>query len=159
MCNTRPAHKAKPTGLRDNVFWHNRFRIHWLASACLATLGLSATLAVPGAGQSSASSELVFKYHSIVPMGADQVRLQPSQQKVDLMASAESSSFEGVERRDSSHKIRLVDAGGSPVLYYPDEVCFRLTASTVDKLKDEDHPLDIASDQDTNTFLLSLHLR
>ena len=159
MCNTQPASKAKSNGLRDNVFWHNRFRIQWLARGFVAALGLSAILTLRGAAQSPASTDLAFKYHSIVPMGADEIRLQPSQQKVDLMASAESDSFEGVERRDPSHKVRLVDAGGSPFLYYPDEVSFRLTVSTIDKLKDQDRPLDIATDQDANTFLLNLHLR
>src|SRR5215471_14768491 len=126
MCNTQPAGNAKPHGLRDNVLWHNGFPIRWLAATCLAMLGLPAILASPAAGQSRPSTDLAYTYHSIVPLGIDKIRLQPSQQRVDLMASAESSGFEGLERRDSSHKVRLVNAEGSPVFYYPGEVSFRL---------------------------------
>jgi hypothetical protein len=114
---------------------------------------------LPGAGQSRSTTELAYKYHSIVPLGADKIRLQPSQKQVDLMASAESSSFEGMVRRNSSYKVRLLTAKGSPVLYYPDEVSFRLTASTLAGLKIGNPALDVATEQDINTFLLSLHLR
>src|SRR5262249_24593583 len=67
--------------------------------------------------------------------------------------------FEGVERRNLPHTAHLVNANGSAFLYYPAKVAFRLTASTLDKIKDDYPPADIETADDTNTFLLGLHLR
>lgn len=144
---------------RVKVFRHNQIRIPGIDAKWMALSYLLLILTLPGAGQARSSTDLVYRYHSIVPLGTEKIRLQPSQRQIDLIASAESSSFEGVERRDSPPKPRLVNANGSPVSFYPAEVAFRLTATTLNRLKDEDPPLEVNTAQDTNTFLLELHMR
>jgi hypothetical protein len=141
------------------VFRHNRFPIRWLIAGSLMALWWILMVSSPASGQASSSTNLAYTYHSTVPLGADKIRLQPGQRDIDLMVSAESSGFEGLERQDSSHKARLVNANGSPVFYYPVEVYFRVTASALDKLRDANPPLEVETTQDTNSFLLGLHLR
>ncbi|HZR30180.1 MAG TPA: hypothetical protein VFA71_15490 [Terriglobales bacterium] len=111
------------------------------------------------AGQVASSSSLACKYHSIVPLGIERVKLVPAGHNVDLIASAESSSFEGLQKVEQSHRLALVSADGTKVQNYPGEISFRLTASRLDKLKDEEPPLEIETKQDVGSFLLGLHLR
>ncbi|PYX92909.1 MAG: hypothetical protein DMG67_05570 [Acidobacteria bacterium] len=141
------------------MFRHNQIRILGIDAKWMALPYLLLILTLPGAGQARSSTDLVYRYHSIVPLGTEKIRLQPSQHLVDLIASAESGNFEGVERKDAPQKTRLVNANGSPFSFYPAEVTFRLTATTLNRLKDEDPPLEVNTAQDTNTFLLDLHMR
>jgi len=120
---------------------------------------LLSILSMQSMGQVASSPNLACKYHSIVPLGIERIRLQPAGHDIDLIASAESSSFEGLQKVDQSHHLALISASGSKVQNYPGEISFRLTASRLDKLKDDEPPWEIETNQDANAFLLGLHLR
>jgi hypothetical protein len=136
------------------MFCHNQMPEH-----CRVAPWLLLILTLQGFPQASSSTNLAYRYHSIVPLGIERVRLQPARHDVDLIASAESSSFEGLQKIVQSNHIRLVSANGSKVDDYPSEISFRLTASTLDKLKDNDQPQEVEINQDAGSFLLSLHMR
>ena len=124
----------------------------------VAALFLS-ILSLQSAGQVGSSSSLACKYHSIVPLGIERLKLQPAGYNIDLIASAESSSFEGLQKIDQSNHLALISASGSKVHEYPGKISFRLTASRLDKLRDLEAPWEIETNQDVSAFLLGLHMR
>ncbi|MBV9610341.1 MAG: hypothetical protein JO187_12350 [Acidobacteria bacterium] len=69
-------------------------------------------------------------FHSVVPLGQDGLLLQPSKRSLILIASAQSSAFDGWQKVEGSAN-RIVDAStGHPVHRFPAYVDFRVTAST-----------------------------
>jgi hypothetical protein len=136
------------------MFRHNQMRAYWMVAPLLLSL-----LSLQSAGQVASSSSLACKYHSIVPLGIERIRLQPAGRDVDLIASAESSSFEGLQKIDQSNHLVLVATSGSKVQEYPGEISFRLTASRLDNLKDDEPPWEVETNQDVSSFLLGLRLR
>jgi len=126
---------------------------------CFIVPFLLSILSLQSAGQVVSSSNLACKYHSIVPLGIERIRLQPGGHEINLIASAESRSFEGLQKVDQSNHLVLIGASGSKVHEYPGEISFRLTASRLDKLKDDEPPWEIETNQDVGAFLLGLHLR
>ena len=117
------------------------------------------TLTLHSAGQAASSTGSAYTYHSIVPLGTESVRLQPGGHNIYLLASAECGSFEGLRRIGEARNARLVAADGSLLPYYPSEVAFRLTASTFDKPRTQDSPVDVNANQEVNSFLLNLRMR
>lgn len=110
------------------------------------------------AGQDGSPPQSVYKYHSIVPLGMENLRLQPGGEAIRLLATAECRSLEGIRRIGVLGTARLVAPNGSRLLYYPSEISFRLTASALKKAADRD-PVIVNADQDVNSFLLNLHMR
>jgi hypothetical protein len=96
-----------------------------------------------------------WRLHSRIPLGTDSLLLQPSKRIVNILASAESSQFEGWQMVPRNDHVALLDASGKPVQALPSTISFRVTASTRDKILDA-HPLPTQCAQDLNTFLLGL---
>ena len=117
------------------------------------------TFVLHSAGEDAASTQSAYKYHSLVPLGMENLRLHPGGQLIRLLATAECGGFEGLERIGEAHQARLMTASGSRLLYYPSEISFRLTGSSFKSSVDRDPPTDIYANQDANSFLLNLHMR
>src|ERR1051326_6753577 len=71
-----------------------------------------------------------FRFHSVVPLGMESLELLPSHRLVNLLASATSSQFEGMERRPSRGHVVLLSDRGRNVRYFPEQVDFRVSATT-----------------------------
>lgn len=99
-----------------------------------------------------------FQFHSVVPLGMESVQLLPSRQLLNLLASATSPEFEGMERRTSRGCVVLLRSRGGSVRYFPDQVDFRVSASTEGKSFDPD-PLPVQTQIAPSEFLLGLHFR
>lgn len=136
------------------MFYHNQMRAYWMVAALFLSI-----LSLQSAGQVGSSSTVACKYHSIVPLGIERLKLQPAGHNIDLIASAESSSFEGLQKVDQSNHLALISASGSEVHEYPSEISFRLTASRLEKLRNNEAPWEVKTNQDVGAFLLGLHLR
>ena len=135
------------------MFCCNKIRTPLIVAGVLL---LSFTLR--SAAQDRSAPQSVYKYHSIVPLGMENLRLQPTGQAVRLLATAECGNLEGIRRIGVLGNARLVAPNGSRLLYYPSEISFRLTASALKKA-DRDALIDVNADQDINSFLLNLHMR
>jgi hypothetical protein len=83
--------------------------------------------AAPNANNSYLSTE--FDYHTIEPLGVETLKLEPAEKLVNLMVSAASPELEGIRRVPHGAAPMLVAADGKPVLNFPSELVFRITAS------------------------------
>ena len=99
-----------------------------------------------------------FQFHSVVPLGMESLELLPSHRLVNLLASATSSQFEGMVRKPSRGHVVLVTERGSNVRYFPEQVDFRVSASTEGQGFDPD-PLPVETQIAPSEFLLGLHFR
>lgn len=127
----------------------------------IAALIVALTLPGVAAGPASRSSVLEYDFHSVVPLGTDAIELMPSKKTVYLLASAESSEFEGMKRTDSDGGVTVLTSDGRLARRYPRTIDFRLTASTskkkiADELVD---PYPISAAQGVNEYLLNLRFR
>ena len=99
-----------------------------------------------------------FQFHSVVPLGMESLQLMPSRSLVNLLASATSAQFEGMERKPSRGHVVLVSSRGRSMRYFPDQVDFRVSATTDGKSFDPD-PLPVQTQIAPSEFLLGLHFR
>lgn len=128
-----------------------------LIFALLATLMIAMELSA-AAAQSSAAAEDDYEFHSVVPLGIDTIQLEPAKVNVNLLASAESSDFEGEKRVGSGNHARLVNASGETVSVFPDDILFRFTASTHGTAIEPD-ALPIQTQTDVNDYLLGFRFK
>ena len=94
-------------------------------------LGASQDSDIDASALASPQSELWF--HSVVPLGVETVRLEPSRASVNLLASATSPAFEGLKRLRAGADgtgFTLVSESGRRVNFFPHQIVFRVTAST-----------------------------
>lgn len=99
-----------------------------------------------------------FQFHAVVPLGMESLELLPSHRLVNLLASATSSEFEGMERRPSRGHVVLLTDRGRNVRYFPEQVDFRVSATTEGHGFDPD-PLPVETQIAPSEFLLGLHFR
>jgi len=131
-----------------------------LAVAVLTSIVLQPALLRAGAGDDLADDqELAFFFHNPVPLGVDAVRLQPMKKTVYILASAENPSLDGVHIFRSPHKGRVVRVDGSAVKYYPDNLDFRVTATSIPSDFLGVEPYETETKQDINTFLLGMKFK
>ncbi|HTK94981.1 MAG TPA: hypothetical protein VL382_05025 [Terriglobales bacterium] len=105
---------------------------------------------------------LEYDFHSVVPLGADALVLQPAKKTVYLLVSAESPAFEGIKRRDDGTEVTVTGPDGEPVRYYPQTVDFRVTVSTKKKKVVDDQvadPYPVRAAESVNDYLLGLTFR
>ncbi len=131
-------------------------------SRYLATLVIAMmVVALPGPAQDYTSSEFVF--HSMVPLGAEAIVLQPAKTRIALLATAECPGLEGVRRvfwqpqdtGDGGVGGKVYSKDGKQMTYYPRKISFRVTATAREKLI-ELEPFDVNSTMDVNQYLLGL---
>ena len=140
----------------------NRLR---LATALLMVVALALPLAagedpnIDASALATPQSELWF--HSVVPLGVETVRLEPSRTSVNLMASATSPAFEGLKRLRAGANgagFTLVSTSGSRVSFFPDQVVFRVTASTRGEPL-EPEPLTFETKESADELMLHFQFR
>jgi hypothetical protein len=127
----------------------------------LTVLLLSLVLgAVSGIAADSAHSSPVvaYEYHSVIPLGSDNLLLLPAKLPMFLMVSAESPEFEGWREVDQGARRTIYAANGAAVRNYPASVTFRVTASTKIVSPDES-PYPVACHENVNNYLLRLRFR
>ena len=97
-----------------------------------------------------------FQFHSVVPLGMESLDLLPPRRVVNLLASATSSEFEGMERRPSRGHVVLLSSRGSSVRHFPEQIDFRVSATTDGQVSD---PLPVETQIAPSEFVLGLHFR
>lgn len=96
-------------------------------------------------------------FHTVVPLGTEAFQLRDAHQTMYLLATAHDPHFEGWRRvMDAVGHRSLLDADGNRVLFFPETLNFRVTASTRVKLLDVEKWPALAG-TDLNDYLL--HLR
>jgi hypothetical protein len=116
-----------------------------------ATSGVAADSAHP-------SPTVAFEYHSVIPLGSDNLLLEPSKTPLFLLASAESRDFDGWRQVDDGSNHFIYGPDGAPVRKYPEFVNFRITAST--KIRPaEEKPYPISCKEDVNDYLLGFRFQ
>src|SRR5438105_3806161 len=129
-----------------------------LRASVAAVLLLMCQQALWGADPVTTFSDREYEFHSVVPLGTDALQLHPSKRVVNLLASAESHSFEGIRRVQDGDSIAVVSSDGRAVRYYPSQVSFRLTATGRGRLQGIE-PAPVQTQADLNNYLLGLHFR
>ena len=122
-------------------------------------LGASQTSDLDALVSTASESELWF--HSVVPLGVETVRLEPSRTSVNLLASATSPAFEGLKRLRAGVNgagFTLVSTSGSRVSFFPDQVVFRVTASTRGEPL-EPEPLTFETKESADELMLHFQFR
>lgn len=113
----------------------------------------------PQRSQQSAQDNEDWTFHSLLPLGSTPLAMKPGPNDLTLMATAESPMFEGWRRVIRNNQRQLVDASGVPVRSFPENLNFRVTASTrSDRVLPFDQPDPIAG-SDTETWLRNLSFR
>lgn len=121
--------------------------------------GLLAAHMCCGAGSPYATAQVAEpSLHAVIPLGVDSLRLENSQQYLNLAASVASSELEGVRRLGEKPAGPMITLAGSPILFYPQQVSFRISALTGSSPY-EDAPSSLSEPADTNDFLLHLGFR
>lgn len=131
-------------------------------SRSLTILGLGLLLAAAGvaSGPAPKSTPLRYDFHSVVPLGIDALELQPARTTVYLLASAESSAFEGLQRVEHDGRVAVFGSDGQPVERFPEVIDFRLTASARKRnLVEERDRYPVKTQQGLNDYLLGLKFR
>jgi hypothetical protein len=140
-------------GFAPKMRLENGFRLT-LHVLTLAALGFPSL----AAGQASTTPDVAYEFHSVVPLGVETFKLEPSKQVINVLASAESHQFEGVRLIGHGSQRRVIAADGTRLKTYPSQVTFRVTASAVGKSLDE-RPVPIDTNTSLNDYLLSLRFR
>lgn len=103
-------------------------------------------------------SDGVIRYQARVPLGWESFKVSSSGICFYLLGTVESPKFEGWQKITVNDHSRLFDANGQPVRTYPEELQFRITASTHEKMLDN-QPFTVASSIPMNDYLLHLRFR
>lgn len=111
----------------------------------------------------SVSPKWELAYHSVVPLGQEAILLQPGNDALTFLASAESIDFEGWRQIYDSAGGTLVTADGRPVERYPRFVDFRVTVSArrhiIPGLQPQLVDCESQCIQNLNDYLLQLQFR
>jgi hypothetical protein len=113
-------------------------------------------LARPHKAEEDDSSEQRFQAR--IPLGIEGFFLRPERRMLYVMTTADSPSFDGWRLIEHGSDKALLDRDGSPVHYFPQQVHFRVTATTMLELLDIDTTL-LDVDGSLNDFLRGLSFR
>jgi hypothetical protein len=130
-----------------------------VAIARMPSLALTLALVLSATAHSAAQTS-VEQYHARVPLGVIGFLVHPASRTLYIMSTANSPLFEGwrVVEHSPVSAFTILDRSGSRVRYYPHQLHFRVTATTMLDLIDVDRdPLEIKGD--LNDFLLRLGFR
>ena len=95
----------------------------------LASFLVSTLPSVHAADSARPIPTVAHLFHSVVPLGQDGLLLQPSRRSLILVASAQSSGFDGWQQVESNGNRFIYESTGYRVHHYPEYVDFRVTAS------------------------------
>ena len=105
------------------------------------------------------ATNVVFRYHSRVPLGNDTLELEPGGRLLALFATAESPEFDGMQRNMAERDHTLLRADGSPVRYFPRQIAFRVTASLDTRLFNAGSPYPFKPELPPDEFITKLAFR
>ncbi|HEU5400327.1 MAG TPA: hypothetical protein VFU86_03155 [Terriglobales bacterium] len=128
---------------------------------CLATVlfFLSTTLPLFSQVTHGDSQDRIFWMKTPMPLGAEQITLKPSGQKILLLGCIEDPRFNQLKISRVRESPFVMDATGSIWKNYPSQVTFRVTVSAIDPNIMEVDSDSIEESGDLNSFLLGLHFR
>lgn len=106
-----------------------------------------------------ASSQVAMMYHSRVPLGAETLTVDTWSAPLSILALAVNPQFEGWRSQLVGSRFQLVDAGGSPVQYYPEAVDFRVSVSTRLKLNGDAPLYPLHTNLSPDEYLLALRFQ
>ena len=126
----------------------------------LALLSISAPVCAYAADSAPPIPTVAHLFHSVVPLGQDGLLLQPSKRSLILVASAQSSGFDGWQQVDSNGSRLIYASTGRRVHNFPEYVDFRVTASARHDGYNIGEPLyPTPCNAKLNEYLLSLKFR
>lgn len=133
-----------------------------VSASCITFLALlcaSALVCAHAADAAHAIPTVARLFHSVVPLGQDGLLLQPSQQSLFLVASAQSRGFDGWQEIESQKGL-IYASTGRRVRHFPEYVDFRVTASARHDSISLSEPLyPIPCSSELNKYLLGLKFR
>jgi hypothetical protein len=88
----------------------------------------------------------------------ESLELEPAHKLLNLLASATSPGFEGMERKPSGGHIVLLDPRGKPVRYFPRQIDFRVSITSDGQTLDPD-PVSVKTQMDPGELMLGLRFR
>lgn len=101
----------------------------------------------------------VFWMKTPLPLGAEQITLQPSGKKFLLLGCIEDQRFNRLEVSRVQKSPFVIDAAGEVWRNYPKQVTFRVTASAIEPTLLSVDSYSVNESGDMNSFLLGLHFR
>jgi hypothetical protein len=126
----------------------------------LAALVVCAALAANAADSARPTPIVARLFHSVVPLGTDGLLLQPSKRSLFLVASAQSTGFDGWQQVESKGSRLIYASTGSPVRHFPQYIDFRITASARRDGMNLGEPLyPTPCNAELNEYLLGLKFR
>jgi hypothetical protein len=99
---------------------------------------------------------MALVYHSRIPLGGESLAVDGWSAPLSIMAMAMNPQFEGWRRQIVGSRFALLDAGGVPVRYFPQNITFRVSFSTRTKLTDQDSRFPLHTNMSADAYLLKL---
>jgi hypothetical protein len=126
----------------------------------LALLSMCAFLTAYAADSAPPIPTVAHLFHSVVPLGQDGLLLQPSKRSLILVASAQSSGFDGWQQVESNGSRLVYASTGRRIQRFPEYVDFRVTASARHDSYNVGEPLyPTRCTAELNEYLLGLKFR
>lgn len=140
-----------------------RFSVGDAVQSCckVAVLLLVTIVALPlanAAAQEDPEVATEFVLHAPFPLGSEAFLLMPSKRNFYLLGSIENHDFDGIHVY-RLHKQSSVTRDGVRVARYPDEVVFRVTATTITPEGQMDPPSRLDFPQEVSQLLLGLRFQ
>jgi hypothetical protein len=142
------------------LLWLGLMPPHYKLPRCLMTLTVLAGSVFCWSGSIAGPPGPINEgpLHTVVPLGVDTIRLENSNQFLNLVASAASPELEGVRHVGDLRTGRWVTDAGRQMPFYPEQVSFRISALTSSSAFEE-YAADLPSPADANDYLLHLRFR
>jgi hypothetical protein len=91
-------------------------------------------------------------------LGSDSIRLQPSNQKLNMLLSVECPDFDHFVVTGQGRERKVTDADGNAITHYPRELSFRFTIGS-HSASDESEPNEFETKIPVDRFQSNLHFR
>jgi hypothetical protein len=133
-----------------------RISVQTLAPLLAISLSFLALLPLPAVLAQSDDSGA--QLHAAMPLGGDSMLLQPSNQRLNMLATVESKDFENIKLYGSGRSRKVTDLNGNPVEFYPRELTFRFTIGSR-TIKQETSAYIVNTPLPLDKFQSNLHFR
>jgi hypothetical protein len=111
------------------------------------------------AAQSQAQSDDTgAQLHAAMPLGGDSMLLQPSNQRLNMLATVEAKDFDNIKLSGNGRSRKVTDLNGNPVSSYPRELTFRFTIGSR-TIKQETSAYTVDTPLSLDRFQSNLHFR
>jgi hypothetical protein len=123
----------------------------------VAVLLILAYFGIPGA--MAAQDATAEDFHSVIPLGNEDLLLLPAHKPFYVLASAIGPEFEGWRVVGTGPNRQVLAPDGTPVRYFPERIQFRVTASAHQAPQATDsYPLQFSGDLELLLLNLSFRL-